>query len=234
MSLSFTFTRSSDRLKFTTLCERIEHSTARKDYNQDASMRRTIYWFTYKTDLLGKRSWICPLQRPYERQWKDFTPPFYVLNTYMLLPPEVNPCSSVYCPSLTVIKNVIIAVISRYKFCMKINRFFLTGMEAKINGDDQVFIYVNGRFIGVDNGKWKIPTRYNWRLLCVYVSYKQARMWINPIKNKSSILFTIKFQIKSCMHVCKYACREMQWWARRLRVDGLHAKPPLVVEILST
>ena len=71
----------------------------------------------------------------------------------------------------TDIKNVIIAVISRCKFYMKINRFFLTGMEAKISGDDQVFIYVNGRFIGVDNGKWKIPTRYSWRLLCVYVSY---------------------------------------------------------------
>ena len=77
---SFTFTRSSDRLKFTTLCERIEHSTARKDYNQDVSMRRTIYWFTYKTDLLGKRSWICSLQRPYERL-RDITPHSSVLCT---------------------------------------------------------------------------------------------------------------------------------------------------------
>ncbi|XP_015763702.1 PREDICTED: uncharacterized protein LOC107342725 [Acropora digitifera] len=37
---------------------------------------------------------------------------------------------------------------------------YCKGMEAKINGDDQVFIYVNGRFIGVDNGKWKIPTSF--------------------------------------------------------------------------
>ena len=75
-------------------------------------------------------------------------------------------------------------------------------------------------------------------VLCLRFVLNKQECEGNPTKNKSSIKFCIHDKIPNkVMHVCMYACREMQRWARRLHVDGLHAKPPLVVatkEILSS
>lgn len=34
-----------------------------------------------------------------------------------------------------------------------------TGLEGKITGDDQAWIYANGRYLGTDNGRWNVPQR---------------------------------------------------------------------------
>ncbi|XP_068676816.1 uncharacterized protein [Montipora foliosa] len=47
------------------------------------------------------------------------------------------------------------------------------GMEGVISGDDQTWVYGNGRYLGKDNGKWKSPTRFyfpaNLQTVAVYV-----------------------------------------------------------------
>lgn len=43
--------------------------------------------------------------------------------------------------------------------CNKCSCVMLTGMEGLITGDDQAWIYANGKYLGNDNGRWDVPVR---------------------------------------------------------------------------
>ncbi|KAJ7357801.1 oligosaccharide binding [Desmophyllum pertusum] len=50
---------------------------------------------------------------------------------------------------------------------------YCRGMEGKITGDDQAWIYANGKYLGNDNGRWNVPMSFYFpadlQVVAIYV-----------------------------------------------------------------